>query len=88
MAGQGRDGYAERAACLFRLAGLLKRYADQYRLAVVVTNQVHKWGPPPKLSSLHKGPWTIMLAIGLPQHGSPLLGSVMRLKHGLGRAKG
>ncbi len=34
-------GYAERTARLFRVANLLKRYADQYKLAVVVTNQVH-----------------------------------------------
>lgn len=39
VAGAGREGYAERAAHLFRIAGLLKRYADQYQLAVVVTNQ-------------------------------------------------
>ncbi len=43
-AGQGRDGYAERAARLFRLAGQLKRLADQYQLAVVITNQV-LWQP-------------------------------------------
>ena len=36
----GAGGYAERTARLFRVAGLLKRYADQYKLAVVVTNQV------------------------------------------------
>ncbi len=38
--GQGRDGYAERTAQLFRVAGLLKKYADMYKIAVVVTNQV------------------------------------------------
>lgn len=38
-------GYAERTARLFRVAGLLKRYADQYKLAVVVTNQVALSGP-------------------------------------------
>ena len=38
-------GYAERTARLFRVAGLLKRYADQYKLAVVVTNQVAHLDP-------------------------------------------
>lgn len=32
--------YAERAGYLFKVATLLKRYADEYDLAVVVTNQV------------------------------------------------
>lgn len=32
--------YATRAGLLFRVAALLKRYADEYQLAVVVTNQV------------------------------------------------
>lgn len=40
VAGQGREGYAERTAQLFRTAALLKKYADMYKLAVVVTNQV------------------------------------------------
>ena len=38
--GVDAGGYAERTARLFRVAGLLKQYADQYKLAVVVTNQV------------------------------------------------
>ena len=33
-------GYAERTTRLFQVAGLLRQYADKYRLAVVVTNQV------------------------------------------------
>ena len=33
-------GYAERTAQLFRVAGLLKQYADKYKFAIVVTNQV------------------------------------------------
>lgn len=36
----GVTEYTERAGMLFRIAGLLKRYAYQYDLAVVVTNQV------------------------------------------------
>ncbi|KAK9916536.1 hypothetical protein WJX75_003842 [Coccomyxa subellipsoidea] len=40
IAGQGRDGYAERTAQLFRMANLLKKYADMYKIAILVTNQV------------------------------------------------
>ena len=38
--GAAMAAYATRAGLLFRLAALLKRYADEYQLAVVVTNQV------------------------------------------------
>ena len=37
--GGGAGAYGARAAALFRLAALLKRYADEFGLAVVVTNQ-------------------------------------------------
>ncbi|CAL8467000.1 g6536 [Coccomyxa elongata] len=61
--GQGRDGYAERTAQLFRMAGLLKKYADMYEIAVVVTNQVMDavgamGGPEP--ASLHSGGLKLM----------------------------
>ena len=35
-----KAAYAERASLLFRIAALVKRYADQYQLAVVCVNQV------------------------------------------------
>ncbi|KAK9827974.1 hypothetical protein WJX81_003621 [Elliptochloris bilobata] len=38
--GGGLAAYAARAELLFRLAALLKLYADEFRLAVVVINQV------------------------------------------------
>lgn len=38
--GAGRASYANRAAMFFRVAALLKRYADVYQLAVVCVNQV------------------------------------------------
>ena len=37
--GGGAGAYGARAAALFRLAALLKLYADDFGLAVVVTNQ-------------------------------------------------
>lgn len=37
--GGGAGGYGARAAALFRLAALLKLYADEFGLTVVVTNQ-------------------------------------------------
>lgn len=37
--GGGAGAYGARAAALFRLAALLKLYADEFGLAVVVTNQ-------------------------------------------------
>lgn len=38
-AGDGK-AYVQRTSLLFRLSALLRRYADMYQLAVVVTNQV------------------------------------------------
>lgn len=36
----GRGEYANRSTLLFTVAALLKRYADEYQLLVVVSNQV------------------------------------------------
>jgi len=38
-AGAAAAAYGARAGLLFRIAALLKKYADEFQLAVVVTNQ-------------------------------------------------
>ena len=51
--GSGAGAYGARAAALFRLAALLKRYADEFGLAVVVTNQARAAAAMP-LSTLQR----------------------------------
>jgi len=41
-AGAAAAAYGARAGLLFRIAALLKRYADDFQLAVVVTNQARR----------------------------------------------
>ena len=63
--GSGAGAYGARAALLFRLAALLKWYADEFGLAVVVTNQARaaaaislsKWQrlQPSDKAAMHQG---------------------------------
>jgi len=52
-AGAAAAAYGARAGLLFRIAALLKRYADDFQLAVVVTNQAR---PGPGAAALVENP--------------------------------
>ena len=52
-AGAAAAAYGARAGLLFRIAALLKRYADEFQLAVVVTNQAR---PGPGAAALVENP--------------------------------